>query len=299
MRIDKLVIVGVGLIGGSCALALKRAGTVGTVVGIGRTAANLDDATRLGLIDRARRLDEDWTRELRDADVVLVATPVAQYPAVFSAIAPAIGPATVVTDAGSTKQDVIASARAALGADFARFVPAHPVAGAARSGASAASAILYDGRTVIVTPLPETDPAALDRVRSLWQACGARVVAVAAAEHDRIFAAVSHLPHLLAFAYMDALAARPDAAQVLAQAGTGFRDFTRIAAASPEMWRDIALANGIALRVELRQYRDALEKMAGALEAGDGAALERIFARSQAARRGWEAAFGDSNAGEE
>ena len=299
MRIDKLVIVGVGLIGGSCALALKRAGALGTVVGVGRTAANLADARRLGIIDRALQLDDDWTSELGDADVVLVATPVAQYPAVFAALAPAVGPDTVVTDAGSTKQDVIASAHSSFGRNISRFVPAHPVAGAARSGASAASAALYDGRTVLVTPLPATDPAALERVRALWVSCGARVDAIDAEAHDRIFAAISHLPHLLAFAYMDALAQRPDAAQVVAQAGTGFRDFTRIAAASPEMWRDIALANHGALRFELRQYREALEKLSVALDAGDGAALERIFARSQAARRQWEAAFGNNNAGEE
>ena len=299
MRIDKLVIVGVGLIGGSCALALKRAGAVGTVVGVGRTAANLADARRLGIIDRALQLDDDWTSELGDADVVLVATPVAQYPAVFAALAPAVGPDTVVTDAGSTKQDVIASAHSSFGRNISRFVPAHPVAGAARSGASAASAALYDGRTVLVTPLPATDPAALERVRALWVSCGARVDAIDAEAHDRIFAAISHLPHLLAFAYMDALAQRPDAAQVVALAGTGFRDFTRIAAASPEMWRDIALANHGALRFELRQYREALEKLSVALDAGDGAALERIFARSQAARRQWEAAFGNNNAGEE
>ena len=208
-------------------------------------------------------------------------------------------PRCAIAEAASTKQDVVANARAALGRNIARFVPAHPVAGAARSGASAASATLFEGRTVIVTPSPETDSSALERVRSLWLACGARVEVIDAEAHDRIFAAISHLPHLLAFAYMSELAQRPDAAQVVSQAGTGFRDFTRIAAASPEMWRDIALANQGALRFELRRYRDALARLSDALDAGDGAALERIFARSQAARREWEAAFGNTNAGEE
>ena len=299
VRIEKLVVVGVGLIGGSCALALKRAGVVGTVVGIGRTAANLDEAQHLGVIDRARRLGEEWTHELRDADVVLVATPVAQYPALFAAIAQGIGTNTVVTDAGSTKQDVIHAARATFGERLGRFVPAHPVAGAANSGAGAAVATLFDGRTVITTPLAETDPEALQRVSALWQACGAHVVAAGPEEHDRIFAAISHLPHLLAFAYVDELAARPDATQMFAQAGSGFRDFTRIAGASPEMWRDIALANRVALQHELGQYRSALERLASALDARDGAALERIFSQSRAARRGWEAAFGDRNASEE
>ncbi len=299
MHIDKLAVVGVGLIGGSVALALKRAGVVGTIVGIGRTAANLDAATRLKIIDRAVRLDEDWTRELPDASAVLVAAPVAQYPALFAAIATAIGPDTVVSDAGSTKQDVIVAARAAFGGRFRSFVPAHPVAGAAESGAGAAIATLYDGRTVITTLVAETDPVALERVSALWRACGARVATLGAPEHDRIFAAVSHLPHLLAFAYVDALAARPEAAQMFEHAGTGFRDFSRIAGASPEMWRDIALANRVALQRELEEYRGALDRLASVLDARDAGALEQIFARSQAARRSWEAAFGAGNASEE
>ncbi len=299
MRIEKLAVVGVGLIGGSCALALKRAGAVGTVIGIGRTAANLDAALRLRVIDRALRVGDDWTGELRDADVVLVAAPVAQFPALFARIAEAAGPDAVVTDAGSTKQDVIHAARAAFGERIRRFVPAHPMAGADSSGAAAATATLYEGRTVITTPLAETDSGALQRVKALWQTCGARVVAFGADEHDRIFAAISHLPHLLAFAFVDALAARPESAQMFAHAGTGFRDFTRIAAASPEMWRDIALANRAALQDELGRYRSALAQLARALDAQDGAELERIFARSRAARRGWEAAFGDGHVSEE
>jgi prephenate dehydrogenase len=292
VRIAKLVVVGVGLIGGSCALALRRADAVGQVVGVGRTQANLNDAVRLSVIDRAWLLGDDWARELRDADTVLVAAPVAQYAELFRIIAPAIGSGTVVTDAGSTKQDVIEAARAAFGPRLPSFVPAHPIAGTARSGASAAHAALYDDRTVILTPVPETDPSALERVRALWQACGARVATLEAAQHDRIFAAVSHLPHLLAFAYVAELAARPDAAQLLAHGGSGFRDFTRIAGASPEMWRDIALANRVALREELGAYRSALETLAGALDSGDGAALEQVFARSRTARQAWEAVSG-------
>ncbi|HEY5310633.1 MAG TPA: prephenate dehydrogenase/arogenate dehydrogenase family protein [Casimicrobiaceae bacterium] len=290
MHIAKLVVVGVGLIGGSCALALRHAGVVGQIVGVGRTQANLDDALRLGVIDRARLLEDDWTAELHDADIVLVAAPVAQYADLFALIAPAIGIATIVTDAGSTKQDVIATACAAFGPRMATFVPAHPIAGTAHSGAAAALPGLYDGHIVIVTPLPETDAVALARVTALWQACGARVATLDAARHDRIYAAVSHLPHLLAFAYVAELAARPDAAQLLAHGGGGFRDFTRIAGGSPEMWRDIALANRGALQAELRAYRAALDELAGALDARDGAALERMFARSRTARQAWETA---------
>jgi prephenate dehydrogenase len=291
VHIDKLVVVGVGLIGGSCALALKRAAVVGTVVGVGRTQANLDDAVRLQVIDRGLRLDEAWVAELGDADVVLVAAPVAQCTELFRAIAPAIGPGTVVTDAGSTKQDVVAAARATFGDRLAQFVPAHPIAGSAHSGAGAAFAALYDGRTVITTALPETDPRALRRVTELWTACGAEVLALDPAQHDRIFAAVSHLPHLLAFAYLAELATRPDATQMLAQAGSGFRDFTRIAGGSPEMWRDIALANRDALQGELAAYRAALHRLATALEARDGAELIRIFGRSREARVRWDAKF--------
>lgn len=289
MRIPKLVVVGVGLIGGSCALALRRAGALGQAVGVGRTQANLDDAVRLGIVDRVRRLDDDWTAELHDADVVLVAAPVAQCASLFRIIAPAIGPATIVTDAGSTKQDVVSAARAAFGTRLPSFVPAHPIAGAARSGASAAQEALYDDRMVIVTPIPETGAPALAAVRSMWQACGARVETLDAAQHDRVFAAVSHLPHLLAFAYVAELATRPDATRLLAFGGSGFRDFTRIAGASPEMWRDIALANRPALLEELYAYQRALAALAGALERGDGAALECTLARSRTARQAWEA----------
>jgi prephenate dehydrogenase len=290
VHIAKLVVVGVGLIGGSCALALRRARAVGQIIGVGRTRGNLDDALRLRVIDRARLLGDDWTTELHDADVVLVAAPVAQYPELFALIAPAIGASTIVTDAGSTKQDVVAVARAAFGTRLPNFVPAHPIAGTAHSGAGAALEELYDGHTVIVTPLPETDATALARVIALWQACGARVATLDAAQHDHIFAAVSHLPHLLAFAYVAELAARPDAMQLLAHGGSGFRDFTRIAGGSPEMWRDIALANRSALQAELSAYRVALDDLAGALDAGDGVALERTFARSRAAREAWDAA---------
>jgi prephenate dehydrogenase len=288
LRIDKLAVVGVGLIGGSCALALKRAGAVGTVIGIGRTAANLDDALRLGIIDRALRLDQAWTRELHDADVVLVAAPVAQYPALFAAIVPSVGARTVVTDAGSTKQDVILAARATFGAALPRFVPAHPIAGTEHTGAAAAFATLFDGRNVVLAPLPETARAATERVVSMWQTCGAKVLTMDAARHDAVFAAVSHLPHVLAFALVAELAARPDAAEYFDNAASGFRDFTRIAAGSPEMWRDIALANRGALLGEIDRYGEALEHARALVAAGDGEGLVALFRQASSARRAWE-----------
>jgi prephenate dehydrogenase len=289
VRIGTLVVVGVGLIGGSCAAALRRAGVVGTIVGVGRSPANLDDARARGLIDRAWTLASDWTPELREADLVLLAAPVAQYPRLFQAMAPAIGPATVVTDAGSTKGDVAAAARGMLANALARFVPGHPIAGGERSGALAADPALFEGRNVILTPLAETAPASVARVTALWSACGARVSTLTPEHHDRIFAAVSHLPHVLASALVAELAQRPDGATLLAHAGSGFRDFTRIAASSPEMWRDIALANRGPLCDELQRFRDAIDEILRGLAAGDGAALDALFERAAQTRRRWDA----------
>jgi len=283
----KIVIVGVGLIGGSFALALRAAGMAGSVVGIGRGSSNLREALRLKIVDRCATLDADWTAELADADVVLLAAPVAQFPRLLRAMAGRLGPRTVITDAGSTKQDVIAAARAELGASFARFVPAHPIAGTEHTGAGAAVATLFRERNVVLTPLPETDPDAVATVGALWEACGACLRTLDPAAHDRIFAAVSHLPHLLAFALVDAFAARPDAEDIFRYAASGFRDFTRIAAGSPEMWRDISMANRGALLAEVKAFRAQLDRVEALVAAGDAAGLEAVFANASSARRAW------------
>jgi prephenate dehydrogenase len=288
-RIDKLLVLGVGLIGGSFALAQKAAGAAGMVVGVGRGRVNLEEAANLGIIDRAVPLDGKWTQELATTDIVLMAAPVAQYRALFDAMAPHLGPHTIVTDAGSTKQDVIAAARATLGAALPRFVPGHPIAGTEQSGAAAAFSTLYAERNVVLTPMPETDPLALATVAAAWQTCGARVRTLDAATHDRVFAAVSHLPHVLAFALVDELAARPDAEELFRFAASGFRDFTRIAASSPEMWRDVALANRDAIMTEIAAYRRQLDRIAALVAAGDGAGLEALFGSARAARRAWDA----------
>lgn len=290
-RIDKLVVIGVGLIGGSFALALKTAGCVGTVVGVGRGRTNLEEAANLGIVDRYVALADDWTSELAKADFVLLSAPVAQYQSLLTAMAPRLGPHTIVTDAGSTKQDVIAAARAALANALPRFVPGHPIAGTENSGAAAAFATLYRDRNVVLTPLRETDPLAIATVAFAWQACGGRVRTLDPAAHDRIFAAVSHLPHLLAFALVDAFAARSDAEDLFRFAASGFRDFTRIAASSPEMWRDISLANRDALLTELAAFRVQLDRVAAMVAAGDGAALAAVFERARAARRAWDARY--------
>jgi len=287
-RIDKLVIVGVGLIGGSFALAQKAAAAAGTIVGVGRGRVNLEEAANLGIIDRFIPLADDWTSELATTDIVLVAAPVAQYSAIFRRMAPHLGPHTIVTDVGSTKQDVIAAARATLGDALSRFVPAHPIAGTEQSGAAAAFSTLYAERNVVLTPLPETDPLAIATVATAWQTCGAHVRTLDAAAHDHVFAAVSHLPHLLAFALVDELAARPDADELFRFAASGFRDFTRIAASSPEMWRDIALANRAALLTEVAAFRAQLDRLTTMLAAGDGAGLEAMFTAARTARRAWD-----------
>jgi prephenate dehydrogenase len=279
-RFERVAIVGVGLIGGSFALALKAAGLCGRVSGIGRGAANLRLALERGIIDAV-------AQDAADADLILVATPVAQFPAVLGAIAPRLKPSAIVTDAGSTKRDVVAAARAALGAKVAQFVPAHPIAGAETSGAGAASADLFRARRVVLAPLPENPAASVQAVEDVWRACGARVTRMSAEEHDALFAAVSHLPHLLAYALVHELAGRTDAAQLFGFAAGGFRDFTRIASSHPEMWRDICVANRGPLLAELDRYAEKLRALRTLLERGDGAALERLFAEARAARERW------------
>jgi len=286
--IGKLVVVGVGLIGGSCAMALRRAGAVGEIVGVGRTQHNLDVALARGIIDRGCTLASAWTREAADADVVLLAAPVAQFPALFRALAGAVGPATVITDAGSTKQDVIDAAHANLGPAASRFVAGHPIAGTEHTGAAAAFPELFAGRSVILAPTANTAPAAAATITAMWTACGARVGVLSPARHDAIFAAVSHLPHVLAFTLVADLAARPDAATYFEHAASGFRDFTRIAGGSPEMWRDIALANRSALLEELDRYGAALAHARALLTAGDSDALAALFTQASIARRDWE-----------
>ena len=290
-RIAKLVVIGVGLIGGSFALALKAAGRVDRVIGVGRGRANLDVARSRGIIDEGIALDGDWTRELADADVVLLATPVAQFGSLFAAVEGRLPKHAILTDAGSTKQNVIADARRRLGSVLPQFIPGHPIAGTEHTGAAAAFATLFRDRNVVLTPLPENDRASIATLSGLWSACGGEVRILDAALHDRVFAAVSHLPHLLAFGLVDLLAARPDAAELFRYAASGFRDFTRIAAGSAEMWRDISLANRDALLAEVDAYRAELDRIAALVAAGDAAALEAVFARASAARREWGARF--------
>jgi prephenate dehydrogenase len=280
--IDKLAIVGTGLIGGSFAQALKQAGAVREVLGVGRNPARLTVARELGLIDRA----VDWD-EAGQADCILLALPVGETETVLQQLGPHLKTGAIVTDAGSTKVNVVEAARAALGARFADFVPGHPIAGSEQSGPGAARADLYQGRKVVLTPQADTRADALATVRALWEAAGAQVETLDAALHDRVFAAVSHLPHLAAFALVDELAQRADGETFFRFAASGFRDFTRIAGSSPEMWRDIALGNRDALLIELDAYVAALQGLRGAVSAEDAEALLAIFSRARAAREHW------------
>ena len=277
----RLAIIGVGLIGGSFALALKQANQVSHVVGVGRNRANLDFARDRRIIDA---IAPDAASAARDADVVLVATPVGQFPSVFAQLK---GTKALITDGGSTKRDVVAAARAALGSKIAQFVPAHPVAGAEKSGAAAASADLFKARRVVLTPLRENPASAVAQIQSLWEACGARVTRLDPEEHDAVLAAVSHLPHLLAYALVHDIAGRGNAEQLFSYAAGGFRDFTRIASSHPEMWRDICVANRDALLAEVTRYGAQLGLVEKLLQAGDAGGLEKLFTQARDARDRW------------
>jgi prephenate dehydrogenase len=282
--LKKIVIFGVGLIGGSVALALKKAGSTAQIVGVGRSSESLQTALDLGVIDTAT---SDIATAVKDADILLIAAPVAQTPTILNAIKPHLTASTVITDAGSTKGDVLQCAQEILGAQFNQFVGGHPIAGAEKSGVTAAMADLYTNKNVVLTPATATNPQAIQRVKTLWLTCGANVSEMSAATHDGIFAAVSHLPHLLAFALVDDIAARPNAEQLFGFAASGFRDFTRIAGSHPEMWRDISLANRTALLSELYAYQAELTRLQQLLECEDGNGLQALFERASIARNNW------------
>lgn len=279
--IERLTIIGVGMIGGSLARALKRAGAVREVVGCGRDVTHLQQALALGVIDR---LELDPARAVARADVVVLCMPVGSIGTVLRQIAGHLGPQTIVTDVGSTKGSVVEAARGAFGTLPARFVPGHPIAGTERSGVAASMAELFQDRRVILTPERDTDPAALAQVRAMWEQCGARVTEMGVRHHDEVLAATSHLPHMLAYALVDTLARMDDSAEIFSYAAGGFRDFTRIASSDPQMWHDICLANRDALLVMLERYRHDLEQLTVALRNGDGDYLKQTFVRAKRAR---------------
>lgn len=282
--IGTLTVIGTGLIGGSFAAALKRARAVRRVIGVGRSRRNLAEALKRGLVDEA---SQNPAAAVADADLVLLATPVGQMGEVMRRIAPRLAPKAVVTDGGSTKRDVIECARRYLGDALPRFVPGHPIAGTEKSGAGAAFAELFRDRNVVLTPLPETSPAAIRTVRRAWQACGARVTQLDPHEHDAILAAVSHLPHVVAYALVNMLARRPDPGRLFGLSAGGLRDTVRIAGSSSEMWADICAANRDALLAAMDDYRGALEEIRAAVAAADVPRLRALFEKARSTRERW------------
>ena len=281
----EVTIIGLGLITGSLAAALKRRPDAPRICVCGRDPARLQQAVQRGLADR---VEADWARAAqaagRAAGQVVIGTPVGAMAEVLERIGPALEDGVVVSDVGSTKQSVVEAARQVFGSVPPTLVPAHPIAGTEHSGFEHAVAGLYDGARVILTPLPETDAGAVERVQRLWEQAGARVSRLSPERHDQALAAVSHLPHMLAYSLVAAIAASEQAEELFDLAAGGFRDFTRIASSDPVMWRDICLANRAALGAALQQFRGRLDALAQAIERGDGDFLAQLFAGAKQAR---------------
>ena len=279
--IERLAIIGVGLIGSSLSLALREAGAVGEVVGFGRNAANLQRGVELGVLDR---YETTLAEAVRDADVVVVAVPLGAMDSVLSDLSRCLGPKTIVTDVGSAKGSVIEAARAGLGPMLPRFVPGHPIAGTEKSGVEAGFPTLYQNRRIILTPIAETDPDATAVIEKMWQDCGAIVEFLDVAHHDKVLAATSHLPHMLAFALVHHLSHLNDHEEIFRYAAGGFRDFSRIASSDPVMWRDVCLANGPALRQLIDQYQAELNRISAAIDTNDSDELLKLFGRAKSER---------------
>ncbi len=282
---NQLGVIGCGLMGGSFALALRRAGQVRRVVGYSKSPSTTERARQLGIIDTVA---ESALLAVSGSDIVLIAVPVAASEATFEAIRHRVEPAMLVMDVGSTKCDVVAAARRVLKERIASFVPAHPIAGKEAAGIAHADAALYKGCQVVLTPLPENPAELLRKAAEAWSAVGARVTLMSPQNHDAAFAAVSHLPHLIAFAYVNAVAGQPAGREYLALAGPGFRDFTRIAASDPVVWRDIVMANREEIGRQAGQFRAALEAIERAAAAGDIDALEALIRHASDTRSAWQ-----------
>ena len=281
MTIRRLAVIGVGLIGGSLARALRRAGQVEEVVGCGRGKANLDEALALGVIDR---YTHDIGAAVEGADVVFLAVPLGAMRDALSAMQGHLSDQAVVTDGGSAKGSVVRDCEAVFGVVPPFFVPGHPIAGTENTGVASSFADLYVNRRVILTPVAGTSPAALERVEGMWRACGAEVTRMEITHHDEVLAATSHLPHMLAFSLVDALARMKENDEIFRYAAGGFRDFTRIASSNPVMWRDICVANRHALGDIMEHYIAEMKELAESVRQGDGEHLLEIFTRAKAAR---------------
>lgn len=279
--INKLCVIGVGLIGGSLARALKQAGAVNEIVGAGRRLETLERAQQLGVVDH---YTTDLPAAVAGADVVVVAVPLGTVYKVFAAIADHLPEQCVLTDVGSSKGSVVEEARRVFGQIPGSFVPGHPIAGTEQSGVEASFAELFQNRRVILTPLPETEAWAQDKVRAMWAATGAEVIDIGVKHHDEVLAATSHLPHMLAYVLVDCLAQMDDRAEIFRYAAGGFRDFTRIASSDPTMWHDICLANRDPLLTALRQFTEDLSRLTDAIENADSQTITQVFQRAKHAR---------------
>ena len=284
---NQLGVIGCGLMGGSFALALKRAGLVKRVVGYSKSPSTTEKAKKLGVIDTAA---ESALLAVSGSDLVLLAVPVAATEATFKAIRHLVEPGTLFMDVGSTKRDVVDAARRVLKDKVGCFVPAHPIAGKETSGIDHADAMLYAGRQVILTPLTQTDPVLVQKATDVWSTIGAQVLKMSAENHDAAFAAVSHLPHLLAFAYFSSVAKQPAGRDFLSLAGPGFRDFTRIAASDPEMWRDVLLSNREEILKQSQRFRHTLDALEHVMKQGNAEALEDLIKSASQMRAGWQMA---------
>ena len=281
---NQLGVIGCGLMGGSFALALKRAGLVKRVMGYSKSPSTTAKARELGVIDVAA---ESALLAVSGSDIVLIAVPVAATEGTFKAIRHLVEPGTLFMDVGSTKRDVVDAARRVLRERIGSFVPAHPIAGKEQAGIGHADASLYNGRQVILTPLPQTAPEMMQKATDVWSAIGAQVLKMTPENHDAAFAAVSHLPHLLAFAYFSAVTNQPAGKDFLSLAGPGFRDFTRIAASSPEMWLDILVANREEVLKQSQRFRHALDALEHVIKSGNADALEDLIRGAAEGRAHW------------
>lgn len=279
--IGKLAIIGVGLIGSSLSLALKQAAAVGAVIGYGRQRANLERGVELGVLDG---FGDNIESTVADADMIVVAVPLGAMRAVFAELEKHAPDKATLTDVGSTKGSVVADARVELARLLPRFVPGHPVAGTEKSGVEAGFAELFRGRRVILTPTGHTAQDATGQVTAMWQQCGAIVEHLDVDHHDKVLAATSHLPHLLAFALVHQLSGLNEQEEIFRYAAGGFRDFTRIASSDPVMWRDICLANGAALGELIEQYQHELDRVSAAIRDQDADELMRLFGRAKSQR---------------
>lgn len=284
MAFRKIVICGVGLIGGSLALSLRRSGYRGGIVGLERNREILSRAHALGIVDDAGSSPEET---FRNADLLVLAVPVAQTANVLRSVSPYLPDDLIVTDTGSTKTNVVAMARDVLGAQVGRFIPAHPIAGREMNGPEAATDDLFLGKKTVITRLAENRREDIERIAGLWEQCGAVIHYLTPEDHDNVFATVSHMPHLLAYGLVDYVARHPKSELFFRYAASGFRDFTRIAGSSPEMWRDITLANREHLLTEMDAYMDELRQIRDLVAKADGRELEKIYARAQQARMNW------------